>query len=719
MIQSDNYFILWSNNATASALKKDFSLEYVICSAPELRTAKLDLAKGIIVLCELNWDEKGIEREPSKFCGVDLVRHHLRLSRKLKAPILFVSFMPESYFKSAKYMIMNAVGHRFKQLEPSIWGSWEKEFLKKDLNPLNQIQFSDIVTNLCDLRGLIGEIIHNAENKVPGVLNHHNLEKNKKLEQVFQILEDSLDDICSLLNYRTDMLSVKKEVIYHFKQKVEKDGNLDEAKTFLSQYREQLQALAQDTEVPATPMFLERGWKILLLDDDPDGIKEIIKNLKKYGVVIDVYKDALEATKAIEENEKAVENKKKIPPITVVISDYRLYIPGTKRHQPLQGYDFLLQTSDPSQHDLKALVALSGLNRSFLLESFRKYNCRVEVYAKADIITSDRAAQVFAENIIQLGEENYQALLSKPRGKWKTDKKPFYVAYRQSADYAEAEYQIRIKARNYVDVVRHILNDRSNSNHLQMPGLDTFSDLSTSLSKNVKLSFSEKMEIFQKLLIARRIAIWLIFFEGFGIKSVYTALIHGILDASHLEKGTPTPTPEEKSRIKGKVTDLITTHLCISIKDFPTKLLVEEISWLKYDMGVDIDDMRAVFLQVHEHFNEGFRRHPKLIEFIYKHINSLVNKESNNEKYSELKQNFREDHGELIFTVVSIGDLKRIVRYIGKEIKDRDMVKESIDMLENILVYINKDYNGAFVIEDVSRYILENIEILKKRNSEH
>lgn len=718
MIQSDNYFILWNNNATAKVLKKHFSPEHVICSAAELKTAKLDSAKVIIVLCELNWDEKGIEREPSIFCGVDLVKHHLRVSKKLKAPILFVSFMPESFFESAKYMILNAVGHRFMQLEPLRCESWGEALSIEDLNPLNEIQFSDIVTNLCDLRGQIGEILHNAVSKIQ-VLDSDKLDTNKNFEQGSQILDEHLNDICHLLEYRPDVLSLKNEVIRIFNEKVQQCGLKVAVEQVIPKYREQFQALAHDAEESTTPIFLERGWQVLLLDDNPDGIRTVINMLEKYGVVVDEYKDVIDALKAIEENEKAVKEGKKMLPITVVISDYRLYVPGTKHHQTMQGYDFLLKTSDPSKHDLRALVALSGLSRSFLLESFRKYNCRVEVYAKEDILISDKATQVFTEDIIQLGEQNYQALLSRPKvGKWDGVLKPFYVAYRQSADYDEVERQIRMEAKGYALYVEHILKDKSDKTRLQMPGLEPFKGLTTKLVDKNNKPILNHMPIFKKIMIARRIAIWLLFFEGFDMRSAYTALIHGILDASYLEMGTPTPSPEEKKKIKSTVTNLVNTTLCLSVKDFPINLLVEEIGWLKCDMGVDIDDMRAMLLQVHEHFNEGFKRSPNLIEFICKQLTNPVNDESQ-EKHHELKQNFHEGHGDRHFTMVSIGDLKRVVRYMGKEIRDPDMLKEAIDVLENILAYVNKDYNGAFVMKDVARYVSENIEMLRKRNLRH
>lgn len=282
MIQSGNYFILWSNNSTSTAIEEQFAPEHIICSADKLKTAKLGSADGIIVLCELNWDENGIEREPSIFYGVDLVKHHLRVSKRLRVPILFVSFMPESFFESnPHYMILNAVGHSFKQLEPSLFGNWDKVFFENGLKPLNEIQFSDIVTNLCDLRGLIGEITHNAGSKIRGVIESNPLDTNKIFEEISQILDEHLNEICHLLDNRPDVLLVKKELICSFNEEVKRFGVLEAAKEFISKYDEQLKALAHDTDAPSAPSPHDWGWKALILDDDLNGVKKIIQMLKR------------------------------------------------------------------------------------------------------------------------------------------------------------------------------------------------------------------------------------------------------------------------------------------------------------------------------------------------------------------------------------------------------------------------------------------------------
>ena len=709
MIQSGNYFILWSNNGRATALEEQFSPEHVICSAEELRTAKLGLADGIIVLCELNWDENGIEREPSIFCGVDLVKHYLRVSMKFHAPILLVSFMPESFFESEpKYMIMNAVGHRFKQLDPSLFGTLHSIFDGDGLNPLNDIQLSDIVTNLCDLRGLIDEILHNAQSNIMAVIKSENIDINTKFEKISQILDKHLKDVCLLLNQRPDVRSAIKEIIRLFNEDVKQKGDFHAAKTFLKKYQEQLKSLVNDTEAPSVPIRHEWGWKALLLDDDPEGIKEISDMLEKNGVVTEVFSDVVEAKKKIDDDEQNGNY------ITVVISDYRLFEPGKRCHQRKQGYDFLLEMS--MRDRFYALIALSGLSRSFLLESFRKYNRRVEVYAKDDIIASERATLVFTENIIQLGEENYQALLSKPTAKnWEGVLKPFYVDHRQSADYAQHEHQINLIAREYVLYVKHILN-ASDKNLLQMTNFEPFKGLTTNLvGEKDKKPILIHRPVFQQILIARRIAIWLLFFEGFNTRSVYSTLIRGILDESYLKIGTSTLINSENTKLKSSVANLLNTTLCLSLNDFPKNLLVEEIGWLKYDMGVDIDHMQTVLLQVHEHFNEGHKHYPKLIEFMSNQLMNLENDNSKTKKYHELKQNIHEDHGKLNFTIASIGDLKRVVRYMGAEIRNLDLIHMAINMLEDILTTIDGDARGVLDMDGVIKYVSDNIEILNKR----
>lgn len=672
---SDNFFVLWDDDTTAKILREKFSADHVICSAEELKNAKLDSAEGIVILCELKWDENGIESQPSMFSGIEIAKHYLRATKRLRSPILFVSLLPHLFFEAhQKYMIINAIGHDFLQLETFQWDIWCDKFGNGKLYPLNNIQFSDIVTNMCSLRGLIGQITHNAKTKINKLEINAESDVESKINDVYQILDESLNEICFLMNNRPDTLRLRSEIIERFNKEIRFHKDFSGAMNFLRTYEEKLLRLDKETHNIVAPERVEHSWKALFLDDEPDSMSQILNELKKNGINVEICLNYTEAKRVIQEDEKSGNV------ITVVIADYRLFEQGTMQQQPKQGYDFLLWIS--RRDHFSGLVALSGLNTQFLLDTFRNFNVRVEVYAKDDLRSSVQARQDFAENIIRLGDENYQAVLSKPQtGKWNKELKPFYVTHRREADYGKAERQISEEARSYILHVKHILADVKNSNSLQFPGLSQI---------KIPSRVFKEIKDFRKLLLARRIAIWLLFYEGFDSNRVYAVLMHAKLDASYLEN------------VQSGAKDLLNTRLCISKKKFPDDLLMEEIAWLKYYMRVNIYEMQTILLQVHEHFNEGFKHYPKLKEFM--------------SEWRELENDFIEVEGKRELVLASVGDLKRVIRHMADKIKDVQRAKDASNMIMMCLQIISKDSNGAYVLKDIIEYLQKKLKILSNRS---
>ena len=674
----DTYFDI----SNTSCYKENDDL--LVVNESELHAIDFSKITQVILLSELTWLVSGQNMLPEMHYGVSLLRTYLRSRKKLIAPVLIISKYPESeLLKFPGNHIINAVGQKFRMYNPFEKINISNKFNSQYLKPLSEIQLNDLINNYCYSSGQIGEIIHRAKGSISNILNNDELGQVDREDKSIYILHSALDEIFTILPYSDSFDRLKTDLLSKY-QDVLRDNNVA-AETFLQQHEEMLRSLSSETETQPTPIAREFPWKILLLDDEPDSIKPIINSLHANGVKTIVCSHVDEAQKVIEEDEKNGNF------ISVLISDYRLFEPGTTRHQSRQGYDFLLDTSQRDR--FTSFVALSGLGRQFLLESFRKYNLRVEVYSKDDLRSSERARQVFAENIVQLGEEIHKTLLSQPvvgLTRWKTQLKPFYLAYRNSVRYTQYEQNIRKSSRRYVLTVKNIFDD-TDPNRLQLSVVTPFPGLRTELKS---VENKKHVDVFLKILEARRIAIWLLVTQEFDTKTVYAIINDGNLDSSYLNKEDP----KEKDTIKGKVNGLLNTDLCISTKEFPEGLLVEEVAWLKYDMGINIYDMRIVLSQVHEHFNECLKRYPQLLQVMA--------------QWSELEEDFINNN----LVLVSVGDVKRVARCMAEKIRDVQEVKIAIQMLQQCLTILEKDNNCLLISDDLKEYVQSKINILYKFN---
>jgi len=674
----DTYFDI----SNTSCYKENDDL--LVLNHDELYSIDFSKIKQIVLLSELRWLVSGQNMLPEMHYGVSLLRKYLRSTKKLIAPVLIISKYPESeLLKYPGNYIINAVGQKFKRFNPFEKINIDNEFNSKYLQPLNEIQLNDLINNYCYSSGQIGEIIHRAKGCISNVLNNDEIGQIVREDSSIEILRSALDEIFAILPSSDSFDRMKTDLLKQYQEGLR--NNIISSETFLQQHEEMLRSLSYETERQPTPIAREFPWKVLLLDDEPNSIKPIINALHANGVTTIVSSHVDEAQIVIEEDEKNGNF------ISVLISDYRLFEPGTTRHQSRQGYDFLLDTAQRER--FTSFVALSGLGRQFLLESFRKYNLRVEVYSKDDLRSSERARQVFAENIVQLGQEIHKTLLAQPvvgLARWNTQLKPFYLAYRNSVKYTLYEKNIRKSARRYVLTVKNIFDD-TDPNRLQLSVVTPFPGLGTTLKS---VENKNDIDVFLKILEARRIAIWLLISQEYDKKTVYAIINDGKLDSSYLNKGDQ----KEKDRIKQNVTGLLNTVLCISSKEFPEGLLIEEVAWLKYDMGIDIYDMRIILSQVHEHFNECLRRYPQLLQVIA--------------QWPELEEDFINNN----LVLVSVGDVKRVVRCMSEKIRDVKEVKIAIQMLQKCLTILEKDQNCMLISDDLKEYVQSKINILYKYN---
>ena len=648
--------LIVTNSDYSPIIKTKYPSVIVVTNSEALKIIDYSNFQLIVVLCELEWDQYGKTPSPGELYGVKMVSIFFRAYCKLRQPVLFISNLSKvAITYNSQNMIVDAVGHDFMKIDDFI-NSDESNILEvTKLKSLSDIQMDDILINFCDLKGQIGEIIHRAKNNINKI--DQSLELNLIIKYISNIIRGTLDDIFNLLGNISDSSGIKEYLYDVLNTKIITNKNLDEATEFMKKHEEMLRSLANDSETLTAPIAIERPWKVLILDDEPECISQVIDTLKANGVNVHICSDVDEAQKTIEEDEIFQKNSPNpVNSITVVISDYRLFENGSKRQQHRQGYDFLVDSS--RRNRFTSYVALSGLSRQFLLQSFRKYNVRVDVYSKDDLTTSMRNQQVFAENIIQLGENQYDALCRVPTASgWVSDRKlDFYVEHRKRVDYNESEHLINKKAREYITKIIFFLSD---ANTITLPSINSeeFKGLTTTLK-----DLEDHIPVFRKMLLARRIALWLIFVEGFSIKRVYVFLNSGLLEVEQFVKMSKLTVDQ----LRARSANLINTSLCITVQTFPDDILLEERAWFLHDMGVNIDDLDTVLYQVQLHFNNALAQYSELYNLLK----------------DEFDDHFIKHDKQQHLVIPSIGSVKRILSFIDQHINNL----QALDLMYEILV---------------------------------
>ena len=269
-----------------------------------------------------------------------------------------------------------------------------------------------------------------------------------------------------------------------------------------------------------------------------------------------------------------------------------------------------------------------------------------------------RNQQVFAENIIQLGENQYDALCRVPTASgWVSDRKlDFYVEHRKRVDYNESEHLINKKAREYITKIIFFLSD---ANTITLPSINSeeFKGLTTTLK-----DLEDHIPVFRKMLLARRIALWLIFVEGFSIKRVYVFLNSGLLEVEQFVKMSKLTVDQ----LRARSANLINTSLCITVQTFPDDILLEERAWFLHDMGVNIDDLDTVLYQVQLHFNNALAQYSELYNLLK----------------DEFDDHFIKHDKQQHLVIPSIGSVKRILSFIDQHINNL----QALDLMYEILV---------------------------------
>lgn len=583
--------ILWNPGEFANSLSRVLRGQRLVDSAEALEMIDFEEESfcGAIVLAELCWSDSGY----SDLYGIDFTRSVLRARKKVKFPILFASFLPlekilldELGNKRLEMQIAGSVGHSFQRLP------YDFDTLIDDVKAqpfLTELQSTDIFNNLCDVRGLIRGRVHELEGKLRSLdVNSTNADITAA-----RLFENALDEIGVLigdLNGLVDAIAAMK--LGFQKLLTGRAGTLKGIHEYVEQCGLQLSSLIEDDAVFASNYVAsrEQPWKVLILDDEPESLTELRNSLSENGVESICATTVSSARRLIADD---VYNE-----IVVAISDYRLLemADGVEKHQPQQGYDFLVWLAAESH--LTHLIALSGLSRKFLLESFQKYRTRIDVHSKQDL-TGEHALNLFVDNVLDRGREVYDAVCSRPTvGDWK-GLKPFYAAHRASSEYLSVEEEVSTRAIRYIRLYEELLETRDAASLLRS-GMEGISELSTKLSGKGP-SDLRSMRAFQSKLLGRRVALYLHLKLGFSRSNIFAALKGylnpgAILGEIERELTDAQTNYDEKvvEEVKAKVhrkykdnsTNLVTTNLALSFPLAANELLVEEKHWLATQVGI-------------------------------------------------------------------------------------------------------------------------------------
>lgn len=698
-------FILWNNNRYSQILSEHFGRENVVTGKADFFDTSINWSKysSIIILCELNWSLRDSFVSMQHLQGIELGKD-LRRTYDLNIPVLFVSFHSLVDIFNAEREIITAIGHDFYQL-PALPQEF-KTFITKEFGDngttrkLSMMELNDIKSFYCSKEGILSHELH--------YLNHY-LNFNITVENHDSTYVELKNSICkihdlflvdatkALVSFQVGYSTLTKNNISEAVGHIIRLGN-----DLLKNYGEKTNGIL--TKEKTTEQY---RWKVLLLDDQINEQHELVQRMKTNNINVICVDNAVDATKVLLKDWNT-ENS-----IMVVIADYRLYEyrEGVKRHQKTQGYQFLKDIA--STDHLVRLVAFSGLQRKFLLNSFKHYNIRTEVKSKTDYLSSEQTQQFFCDEIIELAEENLEvieAMPSKCAGFEKT-LKDAYKEFRMHPDYNKMESNISLTAKEYVLEIQQQIND---SVEIRIGAIDNIKSPLAKTRKDQEAFFKR----FQNYLVARRIALWLYASNKKGLQvNIDSRKIAEIL--------TDQMYPSDAYR------QILSTNLGLSLDDFPKNITLEERRWLHYEMQLkifrDITLINPVFDKIAKTYQVFITSDEEFKDIIKKNKLSLTHKY----KQANYTIDFAKDYTPEIKTATDTRVLfLMIAQHINKNQKKLELIKpivsrlrfslfesrDKVVYLKNLFQYfnalyriLNKEktvlYNASAKIKDKSNFV--------------
>lgn len=554
--------LLWNNTRYAQTLSGFFGEDFVITDSEAFQAASGNWEKysSLLVLCELNWTLKAATVNKQDLYGIELIKE-LRRTQNLNLPVLFVSFLSPADILNAEREIFTAIGHDFYRL-PALPGDFksfiQNEFITNGIpRKLSVMELNDIKSFYCSKEGILSHELHYLNRYLNfdiTVLNHESVNSElltsiKKIHELFQ-----LDAGTAIASFQVQFPELNKANISEAVNYIIRTGN-----TLRNKYGLKPATTRENDEI-----FEPYKWSVLLLDDEINESHNLVQCLKRNNVNIICCNNAASAFSVLQKDWAGPNS------IMVIVADYRLYEQrcGIKRHQKIQGYQFLKEIA-ASDH-LVRLVAFSGLQRKFLLNSFKHYNIRTEVKSKIDYLSDDHTNQLFCDELIEMAEENWEAIEALPSkcAGFEKSLKDTYREFRMHPDYDKMEGNISLTAKEYI---REIQQQIADGEEIRIGAIENIKSPLAKTKKDIEAHFKR----FQNYLIARRIALWLYASNKKGVLvNIDSRKIAEIL--------TDQKYPTDAYR------QVLSTNLGLSLDDFPKNITIEERRWLQYEMQINI-----------------------------------------------------------------------------------------------------------------------------------
>lgn len=683
------YLILWNNTQYAKVLADSLDSTSVIVNNDELKTVIEDLEdySSMIVLCELEWTFNESAASRQQLEGIELIKD-LRRIHSLTLPVLFVSFLSLKNIFNAGREIITAIGHDFLQLPTAphdLIDCIKKEFeFNGSLIKLSEIELNDIKSFYCSKEGILTHELHHLNE----FLNYNITKENH--HQIYCELENSIRKIHELFLVDSTKSLVSFQMGFY---ELTKENITDAINSIIRQGNDLLKDFGTDSN---KDKFNENDsvqfyWKVLLLDDQIDEKDELVQLMKKNNISLICVDNALDA-KRILYTDWCTENK-----IMVVIADYRLYqkTSEVKRHQKIQGYQFLKDIASSDQ--LIRLVAFSGLQRKFLLNSFKHYNIRTEVKSKTDYLSTEKTRQQFCDEIIEMAEDNMEvieALPSKCAG-FKKHLEIAYKRYRMHPDYYKMENNVSLTAKEYVLEIQQQIK---NGDDIIIGSIE---NIKSPLAKTMKDS-DAFFNRFSNYLVARRIALWL--YASNKKRSIYN------IDSRKIAEILT-----NQCYSTDAYRQIISTNLGLSLDDFPKNITIEERRWLQYEMQLnifrDINMMDPVFSQSAKYLKDLILKCEDLSDDIFVHKYTITH------KYKQVNYSihFEKDYTPIIKTST---DLRVLFIYflvfVQKHKKKQELIKPLVSRLR-FLLFENR--NNVIYLNNLFQYFNNLYRILNKEQT--
>ncbi len=618
--------------------------------------------------------------------GIEYTKY-LRKIEKSKYPIIFTSFLSlgQVLRHVSNSQIVQAIGHGFVPLP---YSDEELKEVSDNVKPLTDLQLTDIIINYCQVRSAVRESFHILKGKLSQLQNSKE-DKAIVANKVIALFESYKQDLKRDVPDFPEVITAFENIIQKF------DANdLSTLDAIRNQQEEALTAyLPAEDDKEEERSRISKNWEVLFLDDRPDELSPIFDLLEKRGIEYHITTTAAEAEAKISAD---LLNK-----ITVVVSDYRLFEPEIKdipnpKMQPKQGYDFLIDLSKQNDR-YNALIALSGLSKWFLMESFRKEQIDVKVYSKGGLLGGGH--KLFVDDIEHLGEIQFEVIKSFPKSDtWaigQIDKKgtkdetiksypmmPIYVYHRKHKDYSVYEEEINKKAEKLARELEFILDKGNPLNFTTMTSV--FGEATTTFKNDLDKDYPT----FRKRLLFRRVFLYLLA-KGFNKNAISSLIQNGKIlplevKVEKSEEKTKSKQPSKKVKAgfiaESTIKNIIMNCAIAPESDLPYNILLEEKYFLHHYMQLPIYDMSKMLDQ------------SQII------INAILNKIIGKELPAELHNYTSGESNEIVLTSIFelpifIEKLLRVLESNEQRVIFIEAVNELIQLLQDLIpVFQNAGY---------------------------